>query len=436
MRVMFFSLLAVLFLAGCAEQNAREPVIGTADGRAQGTATSPFPSSGMGGGTMMGGAGSVMSQTGQPILNQGMPPVQPGGAVVAGNLPEPVRVAILVPQTGPNAAMGQALLQAAQLAVFDLNEPNFQLIPKDTQGTPDGARAGVDAAARDGAKLVLGPLFSQELDAAKSAARGYGITVIGFSTDWRQAGDNVYSMGVLPFGQAERMAEFAAQQGLKRIGIIAPRDMYGDAVLSVFENTAARNGLQIVKTVRIAADGSDAQQGVQQLTGGQMMAADRMPYDAVFMPVGAPVISQLAMAMKQYGLGADRVRYLGTGLWDDASVTRDPAMAGAVYAAPSPDVRASFERNYQRIYGTTPPRLASIGYDAAALAVVLARNAEQTGQRVTYDRASLTNPNGFSGVDGIFRFGQNGLAERGVAVLQINNGRGLQVVQAPSSFLK
>ncbi|MCB9986266.1 MAG: ABC transporter substrate-binding protein [Rhodospirillales bacterium] len=85
--------------------------------------------------------------------------MQQGGAVVAGNFAEPVRVAILVPQSGSNAAMGQALLQAAQLAVFDLNEPNFQLIPKDTMGTPEGARMAVDQAARDGARLILGPLF-------------------------------------------------------------------------------------------------------------------------------------------------------------------------------------------------------------------------------------------------------------------------------------
>ncbi|USO07179.1 MAG: penicillin-binding protein activator [Rhodospirillales bacterium] len=427
MRTLFFALLALVVLAGCETgMDHRAPVIGTADGRPQSEqaqTSSPFPSSE----SMINGANTVMGGAQPPLVQQ-------GGAVVAGNFAEPVRVAILVPQSGSNAAMGQALLQAAQLAVFDLNEPNFQLIPKDTMGTPEGARMAVDQAARDGARLILGPLFSQEVTAAKDAARAYGLTVIGFSTDWRTAGGNVYSMGVLPFEQAQRIARYAAQQGLKRVGVIAPRDMYGDAVLSVFQTEAARAGITVVKTVRIAADGSDAPQGVQQLTGGQAMISGRLPYDAIFMPVGAPVVLTLASALRQYGLGANAVRYLGTGLWDDPAVTRDPTMNGAIYAAPSPQLRATFERNYQHIYGQTPPRLASIGYDAAALAVVLARNAAQSGQRVSYDQAALTNPNGFSGVDGIFRFGPNGLADRGMAVLQINNGTVRVVEPAPNTF--
>ncbi len=66
---------------------------------------------------------------------------------------------------------------------------------------------------------------------------------------------------------------------------------------------------------------------------------------------------------------------------------------------------------------------------------MLTRNAAAAGTRVTFDRASLTNPNGFSGVDGIFRFGQNGLAERGMAILQIGAGRANMLEAAPASFL-
>lgn len=359
--------------------------------------------------------------------------LNPGGVVTASTLREPVRVAILVPQSGPNAALGQAISNAAQLALFDLNEQNFQLIPKDTGGTPEGAKKAVDDAAREGAKLILGPVFTNEVEAAKAAARNYGLTVIGFSTDWRVAGGNAYTMGVLPFGQAQRMAEFAASKGLKRIAIIAPRDVYGDAVLQTFQTTAQRSGIAAQAVVRIAADGSDAATAVAELTAG---ATNGAAFDGIFMPVGGNALNALTSALKSYGLGSDRVMYLGTGLWDDATVTSNINMAGAYYAAPSPQVRTAFERNYQRIYGSTPPRLASIGYDAAALAVVLARSASEKGGRVTFESNAITNPNGFSGVDGIFRFRGDGLAERGMAVLQIVKGGQIAIVDhAPSSFV-
>lgn len=403
LRAVILNFFAILLLAGCVTTNQREPVMGTADGTT----------------SQIGGVNAA----GTPM------PAATGLTTPQGTLREPLKVAILVPQSGANAQIGEALLQAAQLAVFDLNEPGFELIPKDTKGTAEGTKAAVDEAAHEGVKLILGPLFAQEVDAAKNAARGYGLTVIGFSTDWRVAGDNVYSMGVLPFGQAERVAAFAAGQGLKRVAVVAPGDMYGDAVTSAFQQTAQRYGIQIVKAIRISADGSDAANAVNALN------AAKGTFDALFMPIGGQTIHTMASMLQSYGLGSNAVRYLGTGLWDEPSIISDPNMMGAIYAAPSPAIRAGFERNYQRIYGVAPPRLASIGYDSAALAIVLAKNAAAAGQRVTFNRASLTNPNGFSGVDGIFRFGQNGLAERGMAILQIAGGRANQVEPAPASFL-
>ncbi|HEY8964506.1 MAG TPA: penicillin-binding protein activator [Alphaproteobacteria bacterium] len=359
--------------------------------------------------------------------------MNPGGVVAADTLREPIRVAILVPQSGTNGALGQSILQAAQLAVFDLHENNFQLVPKDTGGTAEGARKAVDEAAREGARLILGPVFSNEVEAAKAAARNYGLTVIGFSTDWRVAGGNTFTMGVLPFGQAQRIAEFAAAKGLKRIAIIAPRDVYGDAVLQAFQTTAQRSGISSQAVVRIAPDGSDAATAVAQLTAG---ATNGAAFDGIFMPVGGNALHALASTLKSYGLGSDRVTYLGTGLWDDAGITSDANMTNAYYAAPSPQVRTAFERNYQRIYGSMPPRLASIGYDAAALAIVLARQGAISGAREAFDKNAITNPNGFSGVDGIFRFRSDGLAERGMAVLQIVHGGQIAIVdQAPSSFV-
>lgn len=407
-RLTFFHLFAVLVLSACV------PAGGSWD-RSGGSSPT---------------ADTLVETPAAPTTNAAVPGAALGAQTPAmqAALNEPVRVAVLVPQSGQGAQMGEALLQAAQLAVFDLNEPNFQLVPKDTKGTPAGTKAAVDEAAREGARLILGPLFAQEVEAAKAQARNYGLTVVGFSTDWRLAGDNTFLMGVLPFGQAERIADYAARQGLTRIAAITTKDAYGDAVLNAFTQTAQRYGITVSKTVRIAADGSDISNAVTQLEAGA--------YDAFFMPVGGKPARLLAAALKDKGMASSQVRYLGTGLWDDPEVLSDANMSGAVYAAPSPQTRAGFERNYQRIYGSMPPRLASIGYDSAALAIVLARNATAAGQRVTYDRNGFINPNGFSGVDGIFRFGPNGLAERGMAILQVSGGNARVVEPAPSTFMK
>jgi branched-chain amino acid transport system substrate-binding protein len=47
---------------------------------------------------------------------------------------------------------------------------------------------------------------------------------------------------------------------------------------------------------------------------------------------------------------------------------------------------------------------------------------------------ALTDPNGFSGVDGIFRFRDDGSADRGLAVLQVTPNGFTVVDPAPKMF--
>ena len=54
------------------------------------------------------------------------------------------------------------------------------------------------------------------------------------------------------------------------------------------------------------------------------------------------------------------------------------------------------------------------------------------GQRFT--PSQLTNPEGFAGVDGLFRFRSNGLNDRGLAVMEVTGGGSKEVSTAPGRF--
>lgn len=317
-----------------------------------------------------------------------------------------VRVAILLPLSGNHAAMGQSMLQAAQLAVFDMGYDNFELMPQDTGGTASGASAAAASALQNGAQLILGPLFADEVRAVKSATAGRNVNVIAFSTDWTLAGGNTYIMGFLPFGQVERIVDYAAAKGVKRAAVASGTDEYGSTVSSNFESEAADRGITITRAL-----------------------SDPNGYDAVFVPAGGKELS--AILQRVTNTSAQK---LGTGLWDDTRVAALPNMNGAWFAAPSPSARASFEQRYQSTYGTQPLRLATLAYDATALAQALAKSGMSTGRGPAYNAASLTSTNGFAGVDGIIRFNKQNLVERGMAVLAIQNGRIVEIDPAPTTF--
>jgi branched-chain amino acid transport system substrate-binding protein len=154
----------------------------------------------------------------------------------------------------------------------------------------------------------------------------------------------------------------------------------------------------------------------------------------VLLPVGGDLAKGLGNMLSQYDLSARNVRRLGTGLWDDASLSTEPGLDGGWFAAPSPQNRVSFENRFNTLYRETPPRLASLAYDATALAAVLARTGIKQAGYPSFDRNSIANPNGFAGIDGIFRFRPDGNVERGLAILQLNKGRIEVVEDAPRTF--
>jgi ABC-type branched-subunit amino acid transport system substrate-binding protein len=341
-----------------------------------------------------------------------------------------VKVALLIPQSGPQQEMGQSMLQAAQLALFDLHSKSFELLPEDTRGTPEGAREAARVAISSGAQLILGPIFSGEVRAARDVAQHSGINMVAFTTDWTTAGGNCFILGFTPFSQVQRVAQYAAMHGVRRVAIITPDNEYGTAVTLAWTDVAQRIGLGSPAVVRFSADGHDINDKVGAFARDN---ASSRSYDAVLLPVGGDQARTISGILARAGLGPQIMRRLGTGLWDDAALAADKTLAGAWFAAPSPDQRRGFERRYGQTFSQRPQRLSTLAYDATALAAALARNGYQPG-RSPFDYASLTNPNGFAGLDGVFRFRSDGLAERGLAMLQFRDMQIETLDPAPKTF--
>lgn len=389
------AVLALTLVAGCKSSQTTRP---TTSSQAPQTATQPDP---------------VPTETRQLL---------PG---------EPVRVALLLPLTGQAAGAGEALLNAAQLALFDVGDQTLQLIVKDTGDSPQGASSAMDEAVREGAQIVLGPLFGTHIEAVTPIAQSAGINVISFSNDVSKADGNVFIMGLTPREQAQRVVGYAASQGFTQVAVIAPNSAFGSESLAGAQSVP---GAQVVSSVLYDTNKVDLSAEVQQLGGG---------FNAVLAPDSAKRMLGLGPLLAYNDIDPDQVQYLGSTLWEDPLVGTDPNLQGAWFPAPAPESWALFKERYAQAYGSEPPRIAGLGYDGVALIATLVRNAREgrvseatatPGQWVGLDRNSLTAPSGFAGVNGIFRFGGDGQADYGLAILEVQRDDFPVVDPAPSSF--
>jgi len=377
-----------------------------------------------------------------PLSNEGLGPYadrdlaaltgQAAQQLEEGEYVPPVKVAILLPLSGESAALGQSMLQAAQLALFDLGANTFELLPRDTKGTPQGASEAAQQALDNGATLILGPLFSSSVKAVKPVAARARVNVIAFSTDWTLAGGNTFLMGFMPFAQVDRIASYAATRGLTRIALITTTDTYGMAVERSLRDSTRYNGVSLAHTIRLAPE------AVYNFNVPDVQALQASGAQAVMIAIGGQQAAHISFILEEAGLDAATLPRLGTGLWDDPTLAVDPTLQGAQFAAPSPVMRQKFEHNYSAVYGTAPIRLASLAYDATALAAVLGKTGQidqYTGQyQPAFTGVSLKNKNGFSGIDGIFRFTQRNLVQRGLSVLEFQQNQIIEVDPAPDRF--
>ncbi len=341
-----------------------------------------------------------------------------------------VKVAVLLPITssGSTPAVAKALKQAAELALFDFDNPNVSLIPKDTRGSAEGARIAAEDALREGAELIIGPLFAAEVSAAAPVARQGGVPMIAFSSDEKVAGNGVYLLSFLAGRDVPRIVAYAMAQGKRNFAELIPQSAYGRIAETAFARAVSSGGGQAAVRATFPPDDSTAMLGPVRQVANAIKSGQGV--DALFLPAGRDELPSLAPLLASEQISSGRVQFIGTGQWDYPNIGGDRALLGGWYPAPDPKGWSSFVQRYSKTYGGAPPRIASLAYDAISLAVSLSAN--PPGQRYTVSQ--LTRPTGFTGVDGLFRLLSDGTCERGLAILEVREGGPRVIDPAPSSF--
>lgn len=332
---------------------------------------------------------------------------------------EKTKIALLLPLSSKDTrvrAVAQSLKEAAELALFDFNNPNIILVPKDTKGTAAGARFAADEAIKDGAELILGPLRAQAVSAAGQVAQASNTPVVAFSTTESVAGNGIYLLGFLPSIEVERIVDFTIQQGKKRFAALVPARAYGNVIAGDLTRIVQEQGGTLFSVERFEPRNAQLAEPVRRI------AQLTEQVDVVMIAEGPPLLATIAQQLTSQS----QKQLIGTGVWNDPSIAREPALNGAWFPGPAPGTRQVFENRFQQTYGRPPESIASLAYDAVSLAAALAR--APFGQRFT--QAQITDPNGFAGVDGLFRFRQDGRVERGLAILQVTP-QGLQIIDPP-----
>jgi ABC-type branched-subunit amino acid transport system substrate-binding protein len=341
------------------------------------------------------------------------------GAAPSGAPPDVARtrVALLLPLSGQQEQLGQALQQAAELALFEQNDRRVEFVPLDTGGNAMGAGDAARRAVSLGAVSMVGPLTGAETAGAAPVAQAARLPVLAFTNDASQARPGVWALGVTPEQQVRRVMGSAMSAGAQQFGMVAPDDAFGRALAVAMRKTAADFNLPSPAIVlfndRAGAAGPVA----------QMSRQANQAIDAVMIGATGFRARELAAAVRAGAQENPRPLLLGHALWiADAGLANEPALHGALFAAPDERARGAFDARYQQAFGARPPRIAGVAHDAALMAAGLAVAPAGTMPDST--------PR-FEGVDGPVRLGRDGAVDRGLALYRVSpNGDAVLVEPA------
>ena len=362
---------------------------------------------------------TVSSQRPFPVKEQPLPPLAAPKPTVAPAKAH--KIGLLLPLSGPHEDLGKGMLQAAEMALFETGTSSVVLLPQDTA---HGAHQAALKALDEGAELLLGPIFAAEVEAVRPLLHARNINLISFSTDQSVAGPRTFILGFLPSQQIERVARFAKEKGLSKIAAFTPDDNYGQLIDQTLRRLESQGDIQLL--------------GITHYTKGDLLEGNpgnirlledielykTKGLDALLIPEGGENLAYLMVLLKPHL----PLKILGSGQWDASETLQNAGngLEGGIFASTLPQEHQNFETRFQKAYGFMPPRIATLAFDATALAV----NLSDRG----YSLPNLTFSEGFAGIDGLFRFTPQGLNERGLAILEVNSSGFRTLSPAPENF--
>lgn len=331
------------------------------------------------------------------------------------------RVALLVPVTGDNERVGQSIANATTMALLDTNADNIRITTYDTARDP---REAARRAVAEGNQLILGPLLGGNVPEILAIARPAGVPLIAFSNDVSVASPDVYLMGLSPSQSVGRTVQFARSQGARSYGALVPDGEYGRQAELALIAALREVGGSLVATERYSRNEGSAASAARRLRA-------RGGYDTV-MIADSPRLATIAAAELRTE-GSRSPRLLGTELWSgEADIPAAGVMDGALFSALSDGRYRNFSDSYRNRFGTSPYRIATLGYDSVLLVLRVAGGSWQAG--TPFPTGELTASGGFLGLDGAFRFRSDGNAQRALEVREVRDGQVVVVSPAPDAF--
>jgi outer membrane PBP1 activator LpoA protein len=211
----------------------------------------------------------------------------------------PLRLAALLPLSGPMAAAGQSVRDGLLAGYYGENRRRPEIRFHDTAG-PDGVRRALLQAREDGAQMLVGPLTRDEVNTLFGLPE-LDIPVVALNRGTVPPPPGSAAFALSPEDEGAAAADRLLDRGLRRVLVVTQADDTAQRGLQAFREKLAARGGDILAEVIVSEANPDYVPALQSALAGQRP-------DAIFLSLKAAQARLLSSQVDLAGLiGVPRV---------------------------------------------------------------------------------------------------------------------------------
>ena len=339
-----------------------------------------------------------------------------------------IKIGMIAPMTGSNAAYGNSMLEGVQLTIDEINAAGgilgqqIELVSADDRGDPTECMNAFNTMVSEGIKYVIGSATSGATSAITSMANEEGVILITPSAtadSITTEDDYVFRACFKDSLQGDIAAAFVAEQGITKVGtIMCSADTYSKGLVDSFTAACEKRGIEVAAAESTAT--MDAQDFTNQFTA--MVNADvELVYAIYYYDAVGPFLVTQARAAGFDGIimGADgydgALDYVSEGV--DYSAFNNVVYTNHYDATDSSPVVQEYVTAYEAEYGTMPLCFAALASDCMMMFQTAIETAGSADDVEAVRDALADTSVVYEGITGTFSLDETGTPVKGAAVI-------------------
>ncbi len=325
----------------------------------------------------------------------------------------PVTVGMVANLAGSARASERDYRDGAKLAAEQLGGDQVTLAIYNARSDAADTKKAVDTLVEHGAKIIIGPSQGGLLSALPAGGANPPVMALVSNAVPRRPG--VFAFLSDEVDGSIEAAAYAIGAGRRNIVIVHAADADGATLDRLRAGIKAKGG-NIIATLPVAANSTDELAG----KAAQLQAAE-----AVVLAPGLKAPGATLAGLRATGALPGNALVLAT-----PGISPGPTVAGVLMCRVDQFAVGDITQNFRTKYGRAMTKDAAYGFDAAALAIGIARARGAAGLTV----GTLTARSGFRGVLGSFRFTSSGAVERNCSIYRVEGNAFKLQDPAPEGF--